>query len=391
LPFDPGPNGGAAIWANSASNFNINSSYNQIAATLHSLGSVFNPPSITALVGTIHSPQWQEWSFGVQRQITNSTVFLANYSGNHGIRIPYTNQWLNAFDQYGLYTAVPAVPANPAVPNYGAVTQVQSGAISNYNGVTLTLRKQFSNSFSMGANYTWSHNLDEVSNGGLFTYGDSLLGQLYPTSLRAENYGNSDYDIRHLFNAYWVYNPTFHFSNGFMRAVLNGWQWSGKWFWRTGLPFSVTDNNTALGNYTGTILGTPVSGQGAVQTACGEGAAVTPCLNANAFVNGASATFTGYTTFPSQTRNQYRGPHYFDIDMALYKTFKFGEQRSIGVGAQAFNVFNHPNFGLPDSGLGDSTFGMITGMAPAPTSPYGTFLGFDSSVRVVQLSAKLTF
>ena len=120
-------------------------------------------------------------------------------------------------------------------------------------------------------------------------------------------------------------------------------------------------------------------------------AAVTPCLNANAFVNGASPTFTGYDALSSQTRNQYRGPHYFDIDMNLYKTFHFGEQRKLGVGVQAFNVFNHPNFALPDSGMGDATFGQILSMANAPTSPYGSFLGFDSSVRVVQLSAKLTF
>ncbi len=63
----------------------------------------------------------------------------------------------------------------------------------------------------------------------------------------------------------------------------------------------------------------------------------------------------------------------------------------LGVGVQAFNVFNHPNFANPDSGLGDATFGQVTAMQNAPTSPYGTFLGFDSSVRVVQLSGKLTF
>jgi hypothetical protein len=54
-------------------------------------------------------------------------------------------------------------------------------------------------------------------------------------------------------------------------------------------------------------------------------------------------------------------------------------------------VFNHPNFGLPDGAIGDSTFGQISGMTGVPTSPYGNFLGFDSSVRVVQLSAKVTF
>ncbi|MGA2577866.1 MAG: TonB-dependent receptor [Bryobacteraceae bacterium] len=394
LPFDPGPTGGAAVWAASANAFNVTQSYNQISSELTSLGSLFEAPSVTALIGKIHSPQWQEWSLQVQRQLTNSTVLIVAYAGNHGIHIPYQSQWYNEYDAYGLYTAVPGIPQSPAVPNYGSVTQFQSGAVSNYNGMTVTFRKQFTQGFSAGANYTWSHNLDETSNGGVFAYsgaGESILGQINPTSLRAQNYGNSDYDIRDLFNAYWVYNPNFNVGSRVMKAVLNNWEFSGKWFWRTGLPFSVTDDNTALGNFSGTILATPIAGQVGQPGACNESAAVTPCLNPNAFVNGAASTFTGYTALSSQNRNQYRGPHYFDIDMNLYRTFSFGEQRKLKIGLQAFNVFNHPNFGLPDFGMGDATFGQITNMAVSPTSPYGSFLGFDSSVRVVQLSGKFVF
>ena len=167
---------------------------------------------------------------------------LANYVGNRGTRIPYTNAWPNAFDPYGIYPGVAGIleAGGPPVPNYGQVTTLQSGAISNYNALNLTARKQFSHSFSALFNYSWSHNLDEVSNGGIFTYGDSLLGQINPLSLRTDNYGNSDYDIRQSFNAEWVVNPTFHFSNHFMQGLLSGWQYSGKWFWRTGLPFSIT-------------------------------------------------------------------------------------------------------------------------------------------------------
>ncbi len=79
------------------------------------------------------------------------------------------------------------------------------------------------------------------------------------------------------------------------------------------------------------------------------------------------------------------------MDMALYKTFQVKERLNFGLGAQAFNVFNHPNFNLPDSNIGDAFFGQISSMQGVPTSPYGNFLGFDSSVRVVQLSLKVTF
>jgi hypothetical protein len=79
------------------------------------------------------------------------------------------------------------------------------------------------------------------------------------------------------------------------------------------------------------------------------------------------------------------------MDMSLFKNIKLTERFTFSVGAQAFNVFNHPNFNNPDSTLGDSTFGQILTMVNAPTSPYGTFLGFDASPRVLQLSMKLLF
>ena len=252
----------------------------------------------------------------------------------------------------------------------------------------MTFTKRFSNSVAGHFNYTWAHTLDEVSNGGIFTYGDSLLGQLSPLGLKNLNYGNADYDIRHSMSGDIIYNPNFHFGNKAVNMALGGWQWSAKVFWRTGLPFSVSDNNTALGNFSGALLATPIA---PYASNCGESAAVTPCLNANAFLNSGAATFNNFTALSTQNRNQFHGPNYFDVDMALYKNFKVGEHAQLAIGLQAFNAFNHPNFGLPDAGLGDATFGQITGMQGTPTSPYGNFLGFDSSPRVAQLTAKVTF
>jgi hypothetical protein len=398
-PFASGPSGAAGIFAASAAAFNIGQSFNQIATNVSNAGAIFSGPGVNDIVGKIHSPQWQEWSFGVQHQLTNSLVLVGTYSGNHGINLLYSNQWANAYNS-GSYNVngLPAV----TVPNYSTFTMFQNGAISNYNGVTFTIRKQFSQGFSAGANYTWSHNLDEVSNGGLSAYSfvgsGSIQTQVNPTSLRANNYGNSDYDIRNLFNAYWVANPKFRFNSPLMKGIFNGWEFSGKWFWRSGLPYTVTDDYpeaTGLSNYTTTVLGTYNFSGGAPTSKCGEGStpAGTPCINASAFVNGVVGASgpAAYTALSSQTRNQFFGPHYFDVDMALYRTFSFGEQRKLGIGLQAFNALNHPNFNPPNTAIGGSFFGQVTSMANSPTSPYGSFLGFDSSVRVVQVTGKFTF
>ena len=391
-PFSPASTGGAAVWQASANSFNINESYSTISSNLAALGSVFAQPSGTAIVGTVHAPMVEEWNIQIQRQLTGTTLLTVNYVGNHGSRLPYSNTWPNAYDEYGIFPGVPGVPAAPADSNYGLVTQVQSGAISNYDGLTATFRKQFSHGLTAHVNYTWSHALDEVSNGGLFTYGDSLLGQINPLSLAANNYGNADYDIKSLISADWVYNPSYHLGNHVLNAILGGWSYAGKAIWRTGLPFSIIDGNWngAIGNGSATILATPIGGA-AEPNGCGPSAVNTPCLNANAFLNSGAASFTNFTAWSSQTRNQYFGPHYFDMDMNLYKVFTVREGMKLSVGLQAFNVFNHPNFANPDNGLGDSTFGQLLSMVGTPTSPYGSFLGFDSSPRIAQLTGKFTF
>ena len=401
--FDPGPNGSAAIYQQSAaafrSGFSTNQTYSQISANLGELGVVFAPPAFSSVAGTMQAPRWKQWNLQIQRELDKYTALTINYNGNHGTRLLYGNPWPNAWDQYGVFSGVPGIPAAPPVANYGTVTQYLSGGKSNYNGLTISLKRQMSKWVAGRFNYTWSHNLDEVSNGGFafFSFADSLLTQINPTSLRANNYGNSDYDIRHNVSADFVVTPKPTFTNEFMTRLLGDWTWSSKLFWRSGLPFTITDGNWALGNGGGAILAYPLlAGANPGQSSCGGANAgfsgTQPgCISPSVFLDSASASFVGYPAWSPQRRNQYRGPSYFNMDMSLFKNIKLREQLTFSIGAQAFNVFNHPNFANPDSVFGSATFGQITSMAGAPTSPYGTFLGFDSSPRVVQVSAKLTF
>lgn len=399
-PFTQGP----AAFAAASSAFTLSKSYNQLSNILDPIIG-FNPPvSFNSIQGTIHSPQVQEWNLKVDQEINKSVAFSVNYVGNHAINIPYANSWWNAVATNAVFASVPGIKTPATVlPNYGQVSTFQSGAVSNYNGVTASIRLQHHSWLMAHFNYTYSHTLDDTSNGGLFPIGGwpggfNIQTQVNPGNLRTNNYGNADYDIRNLFNADYVVTPPTHFENKFAKAALGGWQWSGKVFLRSALPFTVVDAN-AFGDISQTnVLGilAQQTNPGA-QLSCGVGAVVTnmasklnPCLNGNAFAN-TGATGFAYSSYPTQSRNQYRGPNYMDFDMALYKTFAVGERFKFGLGAQAFNVFNHPNFNLPDAELGSPQFGQILGMQGVPTSPYGNFLGFDSSVRVVQLSLKLNF
>jgi hypothetical protein len=392
LPFDPA--GGAATWQASANAFALNKTYTQLSSQLAALGSVFSAPAVNGLDGTIQAPMWLEWNLQVQRQLNNSMLLTVNYVGNHGTRLLYSNAWPNAYDEYGLYPGVKGIPASVPVANYGIVTQYQNGAISNYDGLSVTVTKRFSDSVAFHFNYTWAHNIDECSNGCLFTDGNGTAGQINPLSLRANNYGNSDYDVRDNFTGDFLVNPTIKSGSRPLRAVVNGWQFSGKLFWRTGIPYSVGDgNNSALGNGGGAIYATPL-GKGWGSSSCSSanaytGGAVVPCLNASMYLD--SSVINNFTEWSPQTRNQLHGPHFFDIDLNLYRNFRIAEKVTLGIGAQAFNAFNHANFSNPDATISDPTFGTLGGTVGTTTSIYGSFLGFDSSVRTVQMSAKIQF
>jgi hypothetical protein len=398
LPFDSSAaNGGPASFKAASAAFNINKSFNQLSQILDPIIGSNPPVSFTAIQGTIHSPQAQEWNLKIDQEISKTTAVSVGYNGNHSIHVLYRDTWWNAFLTPGSpFSNESNIIQSQPYPNYASVATYQGGAVGNYNGVTFSLREQYHNWVMAHINYTYAHTLDETSNGGLFGAGpNTLQTQINPISLRANNYGNADYDVRNLFNADYVVTPSFHFENRFARAALGGWQWSGKVFARTGLPYTVLDapaySGLAYVSY-GVNVAQPISAD--VSNGCGAGAAFTntnikPCINSSAYYN--IATSGPYPTFPTQTRNQLRGPNYFDFDMALYKTFQIKERYNFGVGATAFNVFNHPNFNQPDYSLNDGTTGQISSMQGTPTGPYGSGLGFDTSVRVVQLSLKMTF
>jgi hypothetical protein len=97
--------------------------------------------------------------------------------------------------------------------------------------------------------------------------------------------------------------------------------------------------------------------------------------------------------FGAQRRNQFYGPKFFDTDLSVMKNFNIPrwESAKFGVGLQFFNLFNHPNFDQPIGDIANPQFGSIVSTVGTPTSILGSFLGGDSSPRLIQVKATLTF
>ena len=394
----------------------------------------FSPPAISSPTGRAHSPQYQRWSLELQQAFGTGTSISVGYFAHHGIHELLQNPNANAFGfgslPAGKCTSPPVLPC--ADPRFSEVTEFTWPAVSNYHGLVASLQHRFSR-LTQGlfqVNYTYGHAFDEVSNGGLFgfTSGSSLFPQ-DPNNLRGA-YGPAEYDVRHSLNANYVWElPVKAALRGHgSDSLVKGWQVSGTIFARTGFPYTVFDFAESIqlqsNNYFGTLYAVPAKPLGS-GSSCGEGAAVTmpihPCQPAQFFVladgttvSNPNAVFvqatceTGFNagrlpgppgpcTGPpvsfAQGRNRFRGPRYFNTDFAITKNTKIPgwENATLGIGFQFFNLFNHPNFGIPDNFSSDPTFGQIFYLEQSPTGMLGNGFGGDVAPRMVQVKAQIRF
>lgn len=358
-------------------------------ATLSQLQSAFPGfpvPNLYTQTGTFKLPRYLEWNIELQRQLTQNLNLSVNYVGNHGWDETNQNPYLNAYSTTGFGGLPGTVPDS----RFGEILQLSSTGYSNYNGLTPSLRWRW-HSIAGHASYTWSHNLDTCSNNciGQFNLGSatSLRYQLTPAGA-SSSYGNADYDIRHSFTANYVWTIPVHFQNAFLTRALGGWSVGGTFLSHSGYPFSVTNTSlrstnikNGLGIATIAVFPTFLGGS---EADCST--PDTPCLASSQFAKTAKQT-----GFGNLARNSFRGPAYFDTDLGVNKDLALRERFHLVIGANLYNVLNHPNFDLPIASLSSGLFGQIVSTVSPASSAYGAFQGAAVSGRVIVLRGKLSF
>lgn len=355
-------------------------------------------PALNDVSRNLANPKYVEWNVEIQHQLTPQLLVSANYVGNYGYDELYYNNYLNSFG-FG------SLPATAADPRVGHVNFLNSGAVSNYNGLTLSIQTNTWHGLSGSFSYTYSHALDEVSNAGYLPFSviTSVESQINPYSLR-DNYASADYDARHMLSGSYIYQLPFKSSNRLLNMAIGGWQLSGTMFYRTGFPFSVIDGATVAGlagnnlnvsggpNTQNVILLQPdfsrrnFSNVGnCIVTAC---FGIAGGVNSNApYLFSPATNFTG----PLVGRNAFRGPGFLGGDMSLRKNFQITERATFQLGLNAYNWFNHANYGAPYPNTLAPFFGEVAFTQTPPTSPYGAFAAAATDMRIAQITAKLTF
>jgi outer membrane receptor protein involved in Fe transport len=381
-----GPNAANAAFAQYSA-FNNGFKNGATLAQLENVDSAFSPPSYFSTPQHFSTPNVVKWSFEVQQPFGAKNVMIATYAGNHSYNLLAINGFADAYNASGApFAGLPTVQRDPM---FTSVTQLTNLGISNYDGLTVQFKRAISYGFSGQIGYTWSHGLDDVSNGGSglpYNGSNSLTSLVSPNVVN--NYSNSDYDIRNSLVADMIWDVPWKSSSKGANYFVGGWTLSGKFYVRSGTPFSIIDSQLAgdigAGSIGGTMLATLKSGT--LPSSCGPSATATPCLGSATFA--AAGTETG---FGNIARNDVYGPGYTDMDLSLYKRFEMGEHAHLQVGLSAYNFLNHPNFAAPGHNVAVPGFGLITSTVTPPTSAYGAFQGSAVSGRIIVLTGKFVF
>ena len=311
---------------------------------------IFPEPSLASVIAsgnTINlftvSPDFRpaytiSYNLNVQKNVGKSVMVQAGYVGTLGRRLPLTidiNQPLPSASGVQQISR----PFYSQYPYIGVINQISSIASSNYNGLQTLLKTQEWHGLVSQFSYTWSHALDNDALDNAAWY-NRLPQNSYDL---ASEYGNSNYDARHSFKAQIIYTvPNAPFGP---KILSNGWQISGNLYFQTGLPLTISASGDLSGTGEFSDRANQVSDpfQGVSHQFNPAGV---QWLNPNAFVNPQPGTY-GTTG-----RNQYAGPGYSVVDLAVLKNIPIKERLRAQFRIEMFNIFNHLNLAPPNTTVG---------------------------------------
>ncbi len=316
----------------------------------------------------------EQWGVSVQQEFPGDFVGTVSYVGSSGLHL-LTLSEVNVLN--------PVTKTRP-YPNFGMVSWRGNKDSSSYEGVAVAVKRSFSRGLLFSANYMLSHEIDNGSNGS--GDGDSLVAQnvACPACERA----GGIWDARHVLNANAVYDLPFgpgkEYLNqrGVVGGLVGGWELNSVVAARTGFPVNVLVNRSSSsvpdGNTTsqrpdlvpGVSL-TPPGGRGIRQ-----------------WINPAAFAMPVNGTFGNAPRNLLRGPGAWQMDLGVVKRIPLKDTARLEFRSEFFNLFNHPQYGLPQSTFGVQGFGSIqqTVNTTTPVSPIGS-----GTPREIQFALSVQF
>jgi len=318
---------------------------------------IVNPPALPCGCGMwgfashLQLPYTLHWNASIEQALGKSQAFTASYVGSHAARLLQNNKFQSSI--------------NPNGPHFYFT---ENGLTSDYDSLQIQFRRRLSQGLTTLGSYTWSHCIDYGSSNLLFAYQRS----------------NCDVDVRHNLSAAFSYDLPRLGHSGFASAVLHHWGLDDRFTARTGFPvgiygFSYGDTYFQPGTHYQTttqmdlVSGQPIYlygancdstlqglGNLAPGQGCPGGRAINPCAFVPVGSMPSAPCPTNGIVSGLAPRNFLRGFGAWQMDLAVRREFPIYEGLKLQFRAEAFNLFNHPNFGNINSTFGQTTFGQAT-------------------------------
>jgi carboxypeptidase family protein len=281
-------------------------------------------------------------------------------------------------------------------PQFGTQLYITNKGYSNYNGLLVQLHKRLSQGLQFDVNYTWSHSLDNISAPANQAFGSNGAGGIMCDSVSISVcYGNSDFDVTHVITADALFQLPVGRGKAFASniprwadEVIGGWQISGLATWQTGLAFQTVANaypisfaNNVPAVFNGDTSAISTNPHVAINPTSGN-----PQIQLFSNPDSAVGAFSFPTGLEAGSRNNLRGPHFFDVDLGVAKHFRVTEGVAIELRGDAFNVFNHTNLGLPGT---DATADISSPFTQGGN--FGVITTTANDARVLQVAFRVDF
>ncbi len=298
-------------------------------------------PAFNVISPNIRPPYSQNFSLIVERELMRELMIETGFVGTRGVRFILSQ----------LYNEPDRITGELPNPNTGTARFVHNADSTTYYSWQSALRKRFGERYGFNVYYTWgkalSYGKGDVGSGELDN------GELQGFNELGNNHGPADLDVKHDFKWDTVYEvPTFRNRGPAMRWIVGGWQVSAVFKYRSGLPLTVIQGDSAVGTRPDYMAGSdPVIG-------------ITPglvYLNGNAFSQVPISDASGAAIRPGTLgRGAIRGPSSWNADLSFAKNIRFGEAMKLQIRADLLNALNHRTYNNPITDIDSGNFGRIT-------------------------------
>ncbi|HEV2836987.1 MAG TPA: carboxypeptidase regulatory-like domain-containing protein [Pyrinomonadaceae bacterium] len=273
----------------------------------------------------LKQPYTLQWNVAAEQSLGSNQTLTMSYVGNAGRRLLVQR----------------TLTLTPFNPKFTQIRLVTNDSTSDYHSLQMQFQRRLSRGLQALASYTWAHAIDVVSS-------DVVSNVL----LR----GDSDYDIRHNLTGAVTYDIPRATKNAVAGAVLRDWSIDTRFNAQTALPLNII-SGTITDPTDGTQIGRRVNLIEGVPVYLGD-----PTVPGGRLINRNAFSTPPGTQQGTLGRNVIRALPAWQIDLALRRQFNLSERVKLQFRAEAFNIFNHPNFGTINTNLTSTTFGQATNM-----------------------------